>query len=235
MFEDSLLESTGRIRTHSRYFAVGSFALQALLLTALVLYPLAHPALLPKQSLTMLLTAPPLPSAPANLPERTAASPARPALLVNPLAMPSRIPQHAVMVTEALPSGVDSRFAQSNGSIPGGIFDLIGSVPGQPVVKPAPVKGPIRVSSGVAAGQLLTSIQPVYPAIAKEAHISGTVVVQAMIAKDGSIQHVQVISGPPLLRQAALDAIARARYRPFLLNGEPVEIETTINVVFTMN
>jgi len=102
-------------------------------------------------------------------------------------------------------------------------------------VKPAPVKGPIRVSSGVAAGQLLTSIQPVYPAIAKEAHISGTVVVQAMIAKDGSIQHVQVISGPPLLRQAALDAIARARYRPFLLNGEPVEIETTINVVFTMN
>jgi protein TonB len=234
MFEDSLMESTGRIRTRSRYFVIGSFALQAMLLTALVLYPLLHPAVLPKQSLTMLLTAPPPPSAPASLPQQTATSPTQPVMIVNPLLAPSQIPQHAAIVSESVPAGADSGFAQSTSAI-GAIPDLIG--PGSPtvLVRPAPPKGPIRVSSGVAAGQLLTPIQPVYPAIAKAAHISGTVVVQAIIAKDGSIQHMQVISGPPLLRQAALDAIARARYRPYLLNEQPVEIETTISVVFTMN
>jgi protein TonB len=235
MFEDSLMESTGRIRTRSRYFAIGSFALQFLLLAALALYPLTHRAMLPKQSLTTLLTAPPPPSAPANLPQRSATSSIHPVMMINPLTMPTRIPQHAAVVSEGVPSAVDSGFMQGNGTVPVGLPDLIGTLPVQPVVKPAPVKGPIRVSSGVAAGQLLTPIQPVYPVIARAAHVSGTVVVQALIAKDGSIQHLQAISGPPMLRQAALDAIARARYRPFLLNGEPVEIETTVYVVFTMN
>lgn len=234
MFEDSLMESTGGIRTLSRYFAIGSFTLQAALLTVLVLYPLLHPAVLPKQSLTMLLTAPPPPSAPASVPQRATASSTRPVMMINPLVVPSHIPQHAAIMAESAPTGVDSGFAKST-SATGAIPDLIGFGAPTLLVKSALPKGPIRVSSGVAAGQLLTPIQPVYSTIAKAAHISGTVVVQAIIAKDGSIQHMKVISGPPLLRQAALDAIARARYRPYLLNDEPVEIETTISVVFTMN
>jgi protein TonB len=86
----------------------------------------------------------------------------------------------------------------------------------------------------VATGRLLAPIQPVYPAIARAARIQGTVVVQAIISKDGKIEQLHVISGPPMLQSAATEAIQRARYRPLLLNGEPVAVETTINVVFTM-
>jgi protein TonB len=101
-------------------------------------------------------------------------------------------------------------------------------------VKPATPKGPGHVSSGVAAGQLLVPIKPAYPSIAKAARIQGTVVVQAVISKTGTIEQLHVISGPPMLQGAATEAIQRARYRPFMLNGEPVAVETTINVVFTL-
>jgi protein TonB len=237
MFEDSLIESTGRIRTRSRYFAVGSFGLQALLLTALALYPFLHPATLPKQALTMSLTAPPVPPAPANLPQHAtpAATHAQPILIDNLLAAPILIPQHAAMNVNdgAPPSAIDTGFGKTGSGTETGLFSTLGAS-SPPVVKPAPSKGPVHVSSGVATGQLLAPIQPVYPAIAKAAHIQGTVVVQAVIAKDGRIEQLRVISGPPMLQSAATEAIQKARYRPFLLNGEPVAVETTINVVFTM-
>ena len=237
MFEDSLVESTGRIRTRSRYFAVGSFTLQALLLTALALYPFLHPATLPKQALTMLLTAPPVPSAPASLPHAAAASAARaqPIMIDNPLAAPIRIPQHAAMNVNdgPPPSALDTGFGKTGSGSDTGLFSTLGAS-SPPVVKPLPPKGPVHVSSGVATGQLLAPIQPVYPAIARAARIQGTVVVQAIISKDGKIEQLHVISGPPMLQSAATEAIQRARYRPFLLNNEPVAVETTISVVFTM-
>jgi protein TonB len=234
MFEDSLMESTGRIRTRSRYYAVGSFGLQALLLTALAIYPFLHPATLPKQALTMLLTAPPVPPAPANLPHAvSAATQVQPVMIDNPLAAPPRIPQHIAMgVSDAPPAAVDTGFGGGS-SVSGGLFrDL--ATPAPPVVKAAAPKGPVHVSSGVATGQLLTPIQPAYPAIARAARIQGTVVVQAVIAKDGTIENLHVISGPPMLQSAATEAIRRARYRPFTLNGEPVAVETIINVIFTL-
>jgi protein TonB len=234
MFEDSLIESTGRIRTRSKYFAVGSFGLQALLLTALALYPFLHPATLPKQALTMLLTVPP---APANLPQHATTSAAHAQLIMidNPLAAPIRIPQHAAMNVNdgPPPSAIDTGFGKTGAGTESGLFNTLGAS-SPPVVKPAPPKGPVHVSSGVATGQLLAPIQPVYPAIAKAAHIQGTVVVQAVIAKDGRIEQLRVISGPAMLQSAATEAIQKARHRPFLLNGEPVAVETTINVVFTM-
>jgi protein TonB len=237
MFEDSLVESTGRIRTHSKYFAIGSFALQALLLTALALYPFLHPATLPRQALTMLLTAPPVPSAPANRPQH-AASPtthAQPIMIDNPLAAPIRIPQHIAMNGDDSPppSALDTGLGKTGSGTDTGLFNTLGTS-SPPVVKPAPSKGPVPVSSGVATGRLLAPIQPVYPAIARAARIQGTVVVQAIISKDGKIEQLHVISGPPMLQSAATEAIQRARYRPFLLNGEPVAVETTINVVFTL-
>jgi protein TonB len=75
---------------------------------------------------------------------------------------------------------------------------------------------------------------PQYPAIAKAARIQGTVVLQATISKSGSIQNLRVISGPPMLQQAALEAVRSWRYKPYLLNGDPVEVETTVNVVFNL-
>lgn len=84
------------------------------------------------------------------------------------------------------------------------------------------------------AGNLLEKTPPQYPAIAKAARIQGTVVLQATIAKTGLIQNLRVISGPPMLQQAAVDAVRSWRYKPYLLNGQPVDVETTINVVFNL-
>jgi protein TonB len=81
---------------------------------------------------------------------------------------------------------------------------------------------------------LLQKVQPVYPPIAKAARVQGTVVLQAKISKTGSIEDLHVVSGPAMLQQAALDAVKSWRYRPYLLNNEPVEVETTVNVIFTL-
>ena len=236
MFEDSLVESTGRIRTRSKYFAIGSFAVQALLLAALALYPFLHPATLPKQALTMLLTAPSVPPSPPNLPRAaSAAAHPQPIMIDNPLAAPIRIPQHIAMNGDDSPppSALDTGLGKTGSGTDTGLFNTLGTS-SAPVVKPAPPKGPVPVSSGVATGRLLAPIQPVYPAIARAARIQGTVVVQAIISKDGKIEQLHVISGPPMLQSAATEAIQRARYRPFMLNSEPVAVETTINVVFTL-
>ena len=91
-----------------------------------------------------------------------------------------------------------------------------------------------HLSGGVSAGMLLAPIQPVYPQIARIAHVQGSVVIEATIAKTGRIESAHVTSGPPMLRQAALDAVAAARYRPYLLSGEPVEVQTTVTVVFRL-
>jgi len=86
----------------------------------------------------------------------------------------------------------------------------------------------------VAAGYLLQKTMPVYPPIAKAARVQGTVVLQATISKTGTIEGLHVLSGPAMLQQAAVDAVRSWRYRPYLLNGDPVEVETTVNVVFTL-
>jgi len=83
-------------------------------------------------------------------------------------------------------------------------------------------------------GNLLVKTMPQYPAIAKAARIQGTVVLQATISKNGTIENLHVVSGPPMLQQAAMDAVRSWRYKPYLLNGDPVEVETQVNVVFNL-
>jgi protein TonB len=113
------------------------------------------------------------------------------------------------------------------------IGSVFGSGSSGPKVKAeAPKK--INISGGVAQGMLLNKTAPSYPPIAKAARVSGTVVLQAMISKTGTIENLRVISGPAMLQQAALEAVKSWRYRPYLLNGDPVEVETTVNVVFTL-
>jgi protein TonB len=81
---------------------------------------------------------------------------------------------------------------------------------------------------------LLQKTIPVYPPIAKAARVSGTVVLQATISKAGTIENLRVIGGPAMLQQAAMDAVRQWRYKPYLLNNEPVEVETTVNVIFSL-
>jgi len=104
------------------------------------------------------------------------------------------------------------------------------------VVKPAPPPVPeaVHVGGGVQSAKLIFGPKPVYPPIARAARTQGTVRIQAVIARDGSIQHLQVVSGPPLLIAVALEAVQRWRYQPTLLNGQPVEVITEIDVNFTL-
>jgi TonB family protein len=99
---------------------------------------------------------------------------------------------------------------------------------------PAHVAPPtrIRVSSGVMHGLLIHKVVPSYPSQALQVHLQGTVVLKAVISKEGTIEALQVISGDPLLTRAAIDAVKQWRYRPYILNGEPVEVDTTVEVGF---
>jgi protein TonB len=83
-------------------------------------------------------------------------------------------------------------------------------------------------------GYVLSKNAPIYPVIAQAAHVSGRVVLQATISKTGSIENLHVLSGPPMLQQAAMEAVRSWKYKAYLLNGEPVEVETEITVVFNL-
>ena len=103
----------------------------------------------------------------------------------------------------------------------------------RPKVKIEPPKI-VNVSAGVAVGLLVQRNPPVYPAIAKTARVTGTVVLQAIISKTGTIEDLHAVSGPEMLRQAALDAVRTWRYKPYMLNNEPIAVGTTVNVVFSL-
>ncbi|MGA3263481.1 MAG: TonB family protein [Terracidiphilus sp.] len=93
----------------------------------------------------------------------------------------------------------------------------------------------LAISAGIAVGMQIRNTPPVYPQIAKSARVSGAVVLQATISKTGTIENLRVVSGPAMLRQAAVDAVKTWRYKPYVLNNEPVEVETTVNVIFALD
>jgi TonB family protein len=95
--------------------------------------------------------------------------------------------------------------------------------------------GPVRVSTGTAAGMIISQVQPVYPDEAKAAHVQGTVVLRAVISKEGTVEKLNVVSGPPELMVSAIDAVRQWKYKPYLLNGEPTEVSTTININFKLS
>ena len=153
---------------------------------------------------------------------------------------PTKIPKDIKMIKEdaAPPTsvGVAGMAGMGSGS-GGGVAGMTGlgaghSSSGRRRGLPKPT-GPQRVSSGVVQGLAISQPQPVYPPIAKAAHVQGVVVLHALISKQGTIEDLKVISGPPMLTGAAVDAVKRWRYKPYLLSGDPTEVETTINVNFT--
>jgi protein TonB len=119
----------------------------------------------------------------------------------------------------------------SIGGVLGGVMGGMGAAPPPPKVTPSR----IRQGGNVTAAKLKTRITPQYPPLARQTRISGTVRLHAIIGKDGTVQQLTLESGHPLLVQAALDAVRQWKYDPTLLNGEPVEVDTTIDVVFSLN
>jgi protein TonB len=124
-----------------------------------------------------------------------------------------------------------SSLSELTGTAPTGAHVAVG-VAGPPAA--APVAGPLHISSGVTAGLLIEPIRPVYPSIARTTRTEGIVIVQAIISKTGHIESAHVVSGPMMLQAAALEAVREARYRPFLLNGSPTEVETTVSINFRL-
>jgi TonB family protein len=96
-------------------------------------------------------------------------------------------------------------------------------------------QGELAISAGVAQGLLIDKVAPVYPEVARAAKVSGTVILEATISKEGKVTDLRVVGGPPLLQQAALDAVEQWTYRPYMLNGQPAEVRTTVNVLFQLS
>ena len=236
MFEDSTFESTGRIRTRSRGWMIAATLFNGSILLALILVPLIYPEALPRQAFPFLMMTPPLPpSAPPTTarPQNVSTSGASTSV-VDPFTAPPRIPTTIVAINDpGPPPSADIGLSDSGTGAPSAIGDVFRGQP-TPRVVHTPSPGPVRISSGVASSIVIYKVLPVYPPIAKVAGVQGTVSLAATISKQGTIENLRVVSGPPMLQQAALDAVSTWRYRPFLLNGEPVAVETTVNVVFNM-
>jgi len=142
-----------------------------------------------------------------------------------------------VMATGGVVGGVPGGIPGGQlGGVIGGIISSTSSIAAVPKLVPKAVATVqrVRMSQGITQGLLTHRIEPTYPVLAREAHIRGAVVLTAIIDKDGNIQNLQLVSGHPMLAPAAIEAVKQWRYKPYLLNGQPVEIETTITVKFEL-
>jgi protein TonB len=250
LFEDSLLESSSGQRTRRTWATFLSFLLQCLLVGVVILIPLWFTDVLPTQQLVSFLEAPPPPPPPA--PAAPAASSVKVVKVSSDIAngqlrTPGRIPTKVQMIKEdeapppaavtggvvgGVPGGIPG--GQIGGVI-GGIISSTSSLAAVPnLSKPVAVPQRVRVSQGVSRGLLTYRVEPTYPPLARQAHIQGTVVLTAIIDKNGSIENLQLVSGHPILAPAAIEAVKQWRYKPFLLSGQPFEVETTVTVNFQL-
>jgi periplasmic protein TonB len=245
MFDDLVDSGPQTKRTKKWWTVIVSAIFQGILLGILILIPLIYTEALPKAMLTTFLVAPAPPPPPPP------PAPAAPTIVHHvariiqqgKMMAPSVIPKKvniikeeelppdvsAVGVVGGVPGGMPGGQA---GGVLGGIIGGIGGGAPPPPPKAAPQR--VRVGGNVQQAKMVRMIQPTYPAIAKQAHIQGTVILHAIIAKDGTVQELQLMGGPPLLVKAAMDAVRQWRYQPTLLNGDPVEVDTTISVIFSL-
>jgi len=244
MFEDSLIESGGRLKTKRGWTSAVSFLIQIGIIIVMILVPLIFTEALPRTQLMTFLVAPPPPPPPPP----PAAAPVHVVreiqtdIVNGELRTPTKIPKIVKMIQEdeappvAATSGVVGGVP---GGIPGGqmggvIGGIVNAASNLPVPKIATPQR-IRVSSGVQSGLLIRKVNPTYPPLARQARIQGVVILQAQISKDGNIENLQLISGHPMLAPAAIEAVKQWKYKPYLLNGEPVEVETQVQVNFTLS
>lgn len=251
LFEQTFVGDANTTRKASSVFV--SFLIQCGLVVVGILIPLIYTESLPKTELTGFLVAPPPPPPP---PPPPAAAPVKVVKVVprqfdaGRLTAPKQIPKDIAMIKEDdLPPAASAGVVGGvPGGVPGGapggvIGGIIGSVPSAAPPPPPPVKEApkpvtpksIRVGGNVQAAKLVRQPKPSYPPLAKQARIQGTVRFNAVIGRDGTIQNLTLASGHPLLVPAATEAVRQWVYQPTLLNGEPVEVVTQIDVNFTLS
>lgn len=249
LFTDVLLETDGLQRRRHTLATVLSFVFQCLLLGGLLLVPLLFTEALPRQQLLSFLESPPPPPPPPPAASEAASKAVQRVesdFEDGRLRTPGRIPQKVQMIQEdeappaaasggvigGVPGGIPG--GQLGGVI-GGIISSTSALSAVPKLAIPAAPRRIRISQGVTRGLLIQKIEPAYPTLARAARVQGEVVLAAVISKNGEIQNLTLVSGHPMLTAAALEAVKQWRYRPYLLNGEPVEVETTIIVTFQLS
>src|SRR5215472_11645584 len=242
MFADSLLDSAGAHSSRRQWTIALSFGLQAVAAGVVLLLPLIHVEGLPSVlHWNGTLVAPGrTPPPPAPIDARRSGSFASNLGANGRPIQPTNIPRHTAEIREAVePPAVDTGWGAANSighrATAGGVIDsIIGSAASAlpPVVRPTITRPP--VISSVMEGDLIRRVQPEYPTLARRARIQGTVVLRAIISREGTIENLQAVSGHPMLVPAAMTAVRQWRYRPYLLNGTPVEVETQVTVNFVL-
>ena len=249
MFSDSLLEF-GPQRKRKAFATTTSFIVNILAICMMLLVPLLFTEDLPKAQLLTFLVAPPPPPPPpppaAAEVQRVVRKIQTDVLSNGALRTPTKIPQKIQMIKEeeapppmavtggvvgGVPGGIPG--GQLGGVI-GGIVSATSNLSAVPKFVPVTPQR-VRISQGVTKGLLIHKQEPVYPTLARSARVQGDVVLSAVIDVNGQIQNLQLMSGHPMLVPAAIAAVKQWRYKPYLLNGQPVEVETTITVIFTLS
>ena len=219
-----------------RWTALASFVLQGILVGAALVLPLLHPAILP-EALAGHRIFIPMPLGEPHIQPSQNIQPHGGTGRLTPIPVRNDVftyrPAQNTATAIDQPPGLTDLSARGPGRDIG-IEGVLSTDVAQPVLRPtiAPKPRPISV---VMEGNLVHRVDPLYPAIAKQIRLQGTVVVQAFVSADGRIERPTAVSGPAILARAALDAVRRWQYRPYYLNGQPVEVETLITVKFILN
>ena len=229
-------------RPRNPFAASGSLAFLSLLLLALIIIPLYRTEPLPRmQTLTALYLQPP--AAAGNATKLRAPTPPSPSIFT-PTSTGILSPVHKTQEAPPPPVGTTGGVVGGDpggvvGGVSGGVFsEMLNSAPSVPVLAKSPVPTPvkrIRVAARVAEANLIHDVTPQYPPEAGRARLEGTVLLMAVIGKDGIVKDVRVESGLPILAQAAIDAVRQWRYKPYMIDGEPVEVDSRITINFTLS
>lgn len=247
MFADSILEF-GQQKKRQSFATITSFVFNCLAIGVMLIMPLVFTESLPKAQLLTFLMAPPPPPPPpppAAAPvQRVVRQIQTDMLNSGQLRTPTKIPQRVQMIREEEAPPPMMATGGVVGGVPGGIpGGQLGGVIGGIVnatSSAAPKFVPVtpqrvRISQGVTKGLLIQKVEPQYPTLARAARVQGEVLLSALIDSNGQITNLQLISGHPMLVPAAIAAVKQWRYKPYLLNGQPVEVETTITVIFSLS
>jgi protein TonB len=236
MFETATFDSMGTIHTRSRNWMFATFGFNASILAALIAIPFLHPSMLPPITCPIQLEPPPqVEETPPveKQPVPTAASTTE--IIDGRVQAPRLIPPGVWISPRMEPQQlVDATNLAGPAVGPGTGCDPFNCGATHPDVRQV-VQAKPHISTGVMEGMLLYKVLPTYSPMALAMRASGRVELQATISRGGTIENLRVTSGPPVLQQSAIDAVKQWRYRPYLLNGEPVEVETTIYVDFKLN
>jgi protein TonB len=237
MFDELVESNVVAKKTNKSWTIILSTIVQSLVVGVLILIPLIYTEALPRAMMATLLVAPPPPPPPPPPPQVVEVKVVRPVarlLTQGRLMQPRAIPKQVVVFREAeLPPEVPT-----GPGVFGGVDSLLGGL-GADATGVAPPPPPPRITRTKVGGQvqeakILARPNPLYPPLARQARIQGKVQLHAIIDKEGRVSELQVVSGHPLLVKSALDAVQNWRYQPTILNGEPVEVDTTIDVNFVL-